>query len=181
MLHEKFIEFSSVNNLSYQASFINRFSISKRIRKPMHTTFHKSSTLSRLLTSERWCVLSLFSCFIHAHNGSADQWSRINHHFWHRREECEGAGLRSLAITTCWNPTIIEIYRTAPHRAQTATQLNHVHWQSSARESTTQRMASGMHEWTMKPLNLSLQRSSNESLNFQQRVIMTLGRGLGRV
>lgn len=45
MLHEKFIEFSSVNNLSYQRTFINRFSISERIEKLMFVAQHISQKL----------------------------------------------------------------------------------------------------------------------------------------
>lgn len=58
------------------------------------------------------------------------------------REKWE-AGQWSLAITTCWNPTIIEIYWIErPSRATTATNWN-VHW------APTDCKASGMHKVTM--------------------------------
>lgn len=187
MLHEKFIEISSVNNLSYQRPFINRFSISKRIRKLVCSLHNSQFTKASLSTFERWCVLSFFSCFIHAHNGSA----HCSHSLASDRasitfsdideKSVKGAGLRSLAITTCWNLTIIEIYRIAPHRTQNATQLNHVHWQSSARESTAQR--NGIWECMSEQWNHSIyhfKEADVESLNFQRAIIL-FGEGTGPV
>lgn len=118
MLHEKFIEISSVNNLSYQRPFINRFSISKDRKADVLVAQLVSQKL--LLDFWKWCVLSFFSCFIHAHNGSAHCSRRpvIAHQsqFWHRREKCEGGWTVIISNyylkshNTCWNPTIIEIY-----------------------------------------------------------------------
>lgn len=81
-----------------------------------------------------------------SHNESDGQWSRINQaSLTCMVERNLGAGRWSLAITTCWNPTIIEIYWNGSSCREQCYQLKCALaiiglWAHKS-------VASGMHKW----------------------------------
>ena len=149
--------------------------------------FHKSLCLDTW--SERWCVLGFFFffpflCFIHISTSwklfimrtlVSDRCSRINQPLL----TCKArvwAGLWSLAITTCWNPTIIEIYWIASHQNQKKCySIEICTGNHKAAVKSTKGMASGMHECVQ--WNRSIYHFSDESLKLFQQVINNITSG----
>lgn len=156
MLHEKFIEISSANNLSYRRPFNNRFSIS---RKGSESWLCNSKLTKARLLKDGACLASSHALFTLTMAALIVQ-AVIAHQsprFWHRREKCEGG----------WAAIISNYYLLKSHnnwdllnRPAMLPNWSMCTGNHQPVKAPHKRMASGMHERTMKPLNLSPQRST---------------------